>query len=277
VEEGLELTRASLRPGGDQRAATNHVRMLIFRAAARMFAGSLGEADRDLLRVVELGRERGDLELVHYGLGLRGWLAGYTGKPQDSRTLAREVMEIAEKLGVAYLLSTGHFYLGVSHFWNREWEEAAASLERCLTIARQIKSGLQWEVHALGRLAEAYLGLGDNRRARATADEAVALARRRSDKLHGCVAHLALARVLLRTHGAAASGEIRTTLGEALTLVEETGGKVEEPFIRVELAELARLTGDETTRERELREAQRLFGEMGATGHAERLARELGS
>ena len=33
--------------------------------------------------------------------------------------------------------------------------------------------------------------------------------------------------------------------------------------------------GDETSREREVREAHRLFTEMGATGHAERAALEL--
>jgi hypothetical protein len=36
--------------------------------------------------------------------------------------------------------------------------------------------------------------------------------------------------------------------------------------------ELARLLGDEVTWERELREAHRLFTEMGATGHAERIS-----
>jgi hypothetical protein len=40
--------------------------------------------------------------------------------------------------------------------------------------------------------------------------------------------------------------------------------------------ELAHLIGDDASRERELREAHRLYTEMGATGHAERLARELG-
>ena len=39
--------------------------------------------------------------------------------------------------------------------------------------------------------------------------------------------------------------------------------------------ELARLRGDEAARERALRNAHRLYTEMGATGHAERLAKEL--
>jgi hypothetical protein len=34
--------------------------------------------------------------------------------------------------------------------------------------------------------------------------------------------------------------------------------------------------GDEAAHQRELREAHRLFVEMGATGHSQRLAKELG-
>jgi hypothetical protein len=49
----------------------------------------------------------------------------------------------------------------------------------------------------------------------------------------------------------------------------------EEPLVRVELAELARLTGDDAGREKELREAHRLFAEMGANRHAAALSREL--
>ncbi len=54
-----------------------------------------------------------------------------------------------------------------------------------------------------------------------------------------------------------------------------SGARSSLPLIGVERAELARLVGDEASRERELREAHRLFTEIGATGHAERLAREL--
>jgi len=40
-------------------------------------------------------------------------------------------------------------------------------------------------------------------------------------------------------------------------------------------AELARLIGDGPARERQLREAQRLFVEMGATARAQQLARDV--
>ncbi len=42
-----------------------------------------------------------------------------------------------------------------------------------------------------------------------------------------------------------------------------------------ERAQLAALLGDDACCERELHEAHRLYTEMGATGHAERVGREL--
>ena len=49
-----------------------------------------------------------------------------------------------------------------------------------------------------------------------------------------------------------------------------------EPHVYEVRAGFADLLGDEATREHERREAHRLFAEMGATGHAQRVARELG-
>ncbi len=48
------------------------------------------------------------------------------------------------------------------------------------------------------------------------------------------------------------------------------------PFVHEVRAQLASVCGDEATYERERAEAERLWTEMGATGHAERVGRELG-
>ncbi len=58
-------------------------------------------------------------------------------------------------------------------------------------------------------------------------------------------------------------------------LIESTGARVYIPHVHETRARLAHRAGDEAAFERELREAQRLHTEMGATGHAARLAREL--
>ena len=56
-----------------------------------------------------------------------------------------------------------------------------------------------------------------------------------------------------------------------------SGAKSYEPFLHVERAELARLTGDDASRERALREAHRLFLKIGAPIRAAEVARELES
>jgi hypothetical protein len=69
--------------------------------------------------------------------------------------------------------------------------------------------------------------------------------------------------------------EIEAALARALELARATGARAFEPLVHVELAELARQSGDPEGHERALRAAHRLFAEIGATGHAERLAFQL--
>ncbi len=68
---------------------------------------------------------------------------------------------------------------------------------------------------------------------------------------------------------------IEAEVDSALELVGKTGARGVEPQILEQRAELARQLGDEAGYERELRRAQRLFVEMGATGHARRVAAQL--
>jgi hypothetical protein len=69
---------------------------------------------------------------------------------------------------------------------------------------------------------------------------------------------------------------VERTLAEASALIDETEARCRAPIVHEISAELAHLRGDEATRQRELREAHRLFVAMGATGHAERITPMLG-
>jgi hypothetical protein len=81
-------------------------------------------------------------------------------------------------------------------------------------------------------------------------------------------------RVVLAIEGPP-SGAFEQALQEAETVVEETAARAYLPFLHEIRAERANRLGDAGTRERELREAERVFREMGAAGHADRLTREL--
>jgi len=91
------------------------------------------------------------------------------------------------------------------------------------------------------------------------------------------LAHIVLARVLRCSEGIDGMTVIETALAQAQTLVAETEARSYEPFIHLERAELARLADDAAARQHELREAHRLFSEMGATARAEQVARQLNS
>ena len=84
-------------------------------------------------------------------------------------------------------------------------------------------------------------------------------------------------RALREIRGVQAKGEVEAALAEAEAWIEMSGAKSYEPFLHVERAELARLSCDDVTRGSELREAQRLFLEIGAPIRAAEVAREIES
>jgi hypothetical protein len=83
-------------------------------------------------------------------------------------------------------------------------------------------------------------------------------------------------RALREIRGLQATREIEAALAEADAWLEMSGAKSYEPLLHVERAELARLNGDDTACQRELREAHRLFLEIGAPIRAAEISKELG-
>ena len=118
---------------------------------------------------------------------------------------------------------------------------------------------------------EAQLGVGDLRAARRAAEDAITGTSH--SFLHGGESWLALARLRIRTDEA--RDDVEAALVKAAELLHEGGIRIHEPKLHEVRADLARREGDPAAAERELREAHRLFTEMGATGHAERVARKL--
>jgi hypothetical protein len=126
-------------------------------------------------------------------------------------------------------------------------------------------------------MAAAHLGLGDGARALALAEEGIAVCRGRGARQWEFSALLTRMRALRETPGLQVTRDIEAALTEADAWLEMSGAKSYEPFLHVERAELARLIGDEAARQRELREAHRLFTEIGAPIRAEQVVKELGA
>jgi adenylate cyclase len=241
------------------------------------FMGRCAEAEYTLERAGELARERGDIEMLGSTHISRARLGYYVGDANRTRVHARQAMEIAERIGSSLLVLFSLADCARAHLLSGDWHDAVAAAERALAFTREQRAGLHYEPQLLTLLAEARLGLGEVGAARAAAEEALEVARRRSHRRGEIEAALGLGRVFLRADGARATDRVETALAAAATAIEETGLDVFTPFLHVERAALAQATGDEVTRQRELREAHRLFTAMGAPIRAEQVARELGS
>jgi len=236
--------------------------------------GQLEEARHLIEQGRTIAREQGDIEIVGFSHMYSTYLAFITGEPEAALGQAQQALEIAERIGGSFSRAYAWFSLGLAERMRGEWRQAIEALERSLAIAREGRLSVDEDTR-LALLGESYLGLGDLERARALVAEGLEIARAQGNVGSEALASLALARVLLGSASTAARAEIEAALARALELARDTEAKAFEPLVHVELAELARQSGDEEGRERELREAHRLFTEIGASGHAERLELEL--
>jgi hypothetical protein len=209
---------------------------------------------------------------VAFGSSDYGWWAGLLGDPPIALAACRRAVEIAEKLGGQMTRVYAYNALGVAELSAGRAREAVTALEQALGIAREMRTGGEVGLLTLAHLADAQLARGDPARARELAEQAVSEACRHRVLASECFAQLVHARVLLSREDVGAAGALQ----RALALVEETGARCYAPFVRVERARLARLSGNTAEWAHEMRLAHQLFTEMGATGRAEAVARELG-
>ena len=121
--------------------------------------------------------------------------------------------------------------------------------------------------------AEAHLGAGDWESAREAAERGLEGARR----CYRMQIEICALRVLALAHAHQGESDGDSLLDEADAVIETSGARLMVPWIAEGRGRIAGLRGDAVERERHLRDAHRLYTEMGATGQAERLARELES
>jgi class 3 adenylate cyclase/tetratricopeptide (TPR) repeat protein len=275
IERGLELAAGDARLGADTLFVSPYAWSIMTRSFLLAYLGRLTDAANGLDSAMQLARDQGDVEVLGYAHANRAWLARETGELESALAHAGQAVDIAERMGNAYARTQAYSCLALAHASRGEWDDAVEAGEQSLAISRERRTGVQFEPWTLATLAEAYLARGDGSRARATAEQAVAIARGNQIQIFEPIALRSLARVLLASEGAGARAEVKAALSRALALAKEMEARSEEPLLHVELGELARLTGDEAGRERELREARRIFAEIGADRYVAALTREL--
>jgi tetratricopeptide (TPR) repeat protein len=247
--------------------------MLAAQGLVLTLLGRLAEAAHVLEHAIALGQVRREPEmLIPAHMFSTGWCR-FAGDAARALQHAHRSVELAEAAPTGSMTGVSSMALGQALLLNEQWSDAAATLESALAEMRERQVGLSFEQFILADLAQAVVVLGDFGRARALADEAVTVAQQRH--IIEAPPLLARARVRRLSDGAQAASAIEADLQRAMVVIEQTEARAYTPQIHVERAELARLLGDEAAYQRELREAHRLFTEMGATGHAKRISHQL--
>jgi adenylate cyclase len=245
----------------------------------RGLAGRPAESLEAIERLASGVRGEPTADVFREGL-LRMWAthqAELLGDAPAALANARRMRETTQRWGTVSVAAASHYCLGIAHGLEGDVGEALRCLERAAAIHRESGGGPPPELLTVpSRLGVAYAGVGQSERALEAAARGVALVRALRMPVFLAITLLMQAQVLRKTQGAEARAAIEAALAEAEGLIESTGIRGWQPFLHVARAELAQLVGDEATRERELREAQRLFTEMGAAGHVARLEGELG-
>jgi class 3 adenylate cyclase/tetratricopeptide (TPR) repeat protein len=238
----------------------------------------LGDLD-EARRLIEQGRkvagDHGDIEVAGWTHMWSTMRAFYAGEAESALPHAQQALEIAERMGGSFSRAHAWTWLGVAERMRGEWQRSIDAIERGSELAREGRTAVEAEPWRLALLAESYLGLGDPQRALALVQQAVTLGDEQGQEQARPHIQLALARVLLGSPGPLPVQEVEAALARTLEAARAKNAKIFEPFVHAERAELAHQTGDDEGHQRELGEAYRLFVECGASGHAERLEREL--
>jgi predicted ATPase/class 3 adenylate cyclase len=242
------------------------------RAKALCCSGQLAEARQELERMLKIARETGSAELECWAHWCQAEIAYLAGDAGAARAAARQASGSAEKLGTpTHLLGMVHAALALAQLVSGRAEQAADSARSLLALQRETGAALAQEPEALANLAEALLQAEQHDEALSSAEEAIDVSRRIPRRFFEIRGHLIRALCLMRSGGAGASSDVEAALAEAESLVEQTGALVLSPYLHEARAELSGVRGDESTQDHHLREAHRLYTEMGASGRAERL------
>ncbi len=283
IEEGAELTGDDNEIGRREFGFSYRLFFMTTRAGATADRGKLEEATRQMEQALRVARDSGFPENLGWTLGNLASQAEYSGDLVlsdalgDARTAALESLRIAEDLGSGFSMGSAYSNLASVHFAAGQFDEAESFSQQALELARSRRLGLEFEAMVLARIARCQVRNGKAADGLESAQESIALARDRGQALWELFGQLALGEALAEAQGSRGRKAAEEALESARRLMEQTGARVFEPQIVEARARLANACGEPGSRDEHLREALSLYTEIGARGHAKRLASQLGA
>ncbi|HVN42494.1 MAG TPA: hypothetical protein VMT50_06890, partial [Steroidobacteraceae bacterium] len=245
------------------------------RSIVLAYNGRLDEAEDLSSRALEAARRAGLAEIEGFVNGMRSLALLSRGHVQEALRHARRALEIAEKLDSPASRAGARMNCAQVSAFLALWPDTERWGQEGIEIIREHHVAMQFEPLLLTFWAEALAARGESEHAQELIGEATSKAQSLGARVFEVRAHLGRARILLRTSASAHAEAIEAALRTAEHLAREIELASWLPWVYEERAAFARLRGDESQRRAALEEARRLYDAIGASGHLQRIAREL--
>jgi class 3 adenylate cyclase/tetratricopeptide (TPR) repeat protein len=191
--------------------------------------GRFGEAEQRLERVLQAVPERGAAVvqfIPHFASVEMAW---GLGKPELARPHAAKVAELADLSGMPYLRVAAMVCAALANATAGEFNEAASELREAIAFARGARAGLEFEGRMLADLADVLYRAGDLNVALEACDEAIAVSRRRTDRLAELHATVVRGLTLAAADDVQGAEEIRQLIFRADELLNVSGAAFFSP------------------------------------------------
>ncbi len=191
--------------------------------------GRFREAERRLAEVLQTVPERvaSVVQFIpHFAAVEMAW---GLGKPDLARPHAATVAELAEQSGMPYLRVAAIASAGLAKATAGEFTAGAHLLREAIDFARRARAGLEFEARMLADFADALYSAGDLGGALEAADEAITVARRRTDRIAELHATLLRGLALAADGDAQNDEEVGELIKHAEGLLDVSGAAFFEP------------------------------------------------
>ncbi|HLG82770.1 MAG TPA: adenylate/guanylate cyclase domain-containing protein [Bradyrhizobium sp.] len=145
--------------------------------------GRFREADQRVKEVLQAVPERvaAVVQFIpHFAIVEMAW---GLGEPELARPHAAKVAELADVSGMPYLRVSAMICAALAKATAGQFNEAASEFRDTIAFARRARAGLEFEGRMLADFADVLYRAGDLNAALETCDEAIAVARRRTDRI----------------------------------------------------------------------------------------------
>ncbi|MFI5307960.1 MAG: adenylate/guanylate cyclase domain-containing protein [Polyangiales bacterium] len=241
--EALELAsmQASARNRGLDFSVESWVWLL--RGHGLLLLGRLDDAQRDLEACLRAATERNEIDLLVAPRMHLVDVSYYRGESMGTARLAREAMELADKLGNSLARINARTALGTAALAAGDAPAAEDSFRAAIRIATERSAGMEFAPRLHVQLAQALSRQGRAKEAQDTIGQALEEARRLHSRVSEAQALLVGVEIELLAPWPAGMVELEQALERAEQLMDQTGARILQPQLLLARASVAERRG----------------------------------